>query len=438
MRTATLLLALTLILTSLPNSTAHAAGYGIYEWGTRANAMGGAFAAKADDPSAVAYNPAGITQLPGSQTLVGMTAITPNTSVRPRTIGGTAGQGEDTVWAIPHGYATHQLSDDSWLGLGMYSRVGLGTDYKDDETFFGRYNCAYAGIKCTSLTAALAYKLTDDLSVAVAPEVILMDFSYTKYTDANFAAPNPATTASDIKQKIHAQGWAPGYTVGLRWQPDPAWAFGLVYKGETRLTVNGWADFHRGPTADATLAFLKTVPAAASIAETLDQGMRDTDLKGTEPIPAEATAAVMFKPRDDLSFEFDLMRTMWSSYRSLTFQYDNVLGDRKSDKKWHDTWRWMVGAEWNAASWLALRAGYVYDDSPIPDDHVDYAVPANDRQIVSLGAGLLLDDWTIDFSYSHLWVTDRQITARASEGVYDSRFEDGHSNMFGVSVGYKF
>ena len=417
--------------------TAHAAGYGIYEWGARANAMGGAFTAKADDPSAVAYNPAGITQLPGSQFLLGETAIAPNTNVRPTLVGGDTGTGKDSVWNIPHGYATHQLNERVWLGGGFYSRVGLGTEYDEPDGFFGRYNCAYAGIKSTSVAAVLAYKLTDSLSVAVAPEAILMDFEYHKYTDAGLTN-DPATTANDIKQELKARGWAPGYTLGVRWQPEPWLALGLTYKGESQLTVDGRTRFKRNASASSTLALLKLVPAAASTATTLDEGLRDTDIKGTEPIPAVLTGGVMVKPMDDLSIEFDLTRTYWSAYRSLTFEYDNVLKDRKSEKDWHDAWRWMVGAEYQATDSLALRAGYVYDDSPIPDDHVDYAVPANDRQIVTLGAGYAWDAWTVDASYGYLWVTDRNVEARRTEGVFDSRFENGHSHMLGLSLGYKF
>jgi long-chain fatty acid transport protein len=40
-----------------------AAGFGIYEWSARGNALGGATVGRADDPSALASNPAGITQL---------------------------------------------------------------------------------------------------------------------------------------------------------------------------------------------------------------------------------------------------------------------------------------------------------------------------------------------------------------------------------------
>jgi long-chain fatty acid transport protein len=56
---------------------ADAAGFGIYEWSARGNALGGAMIARADDPSAVAFNPAGMVQLEGTQMMVGFTAISP-------------------------------------------------------------------------------------------------------------------------------------------------------------------------------------------------------------------------------------------------------------------------------------------------------------------------------------------------------------------------
>ncbi|MCK8603242.1 hypothetical protein [Desulfoferrobacter suflitae] len=51
------------------------AGFALYEGSARGNALGGALVARADDPSAVYYNPAGITQLPGLQMMVGGTFI---------------------------------------------------------------------------------------------------------------------------------------------------------------------------------------------------------------------------------------------------------------------------------------------------------------------------------------------------------------------------
>jgi len=58
-----------------------AAGFALYEGSARGLVLGAGLTATADDPSAVFYNPAGITQLKGMQTMVGVTAINPGLTV---------------------------------------------------------------------------------------------------------------------------------------------------------------------------------------------------------------------------------------------------------------------------------------------------------------------------------------------------------------------
>ena len=60
----------------LTTSSAFGSGYSIFEQGAKATAMGGAFAATADDPSAIFYNVAGIAQQRRAAFLIGGTAIT--------------------------------------------------------------------------------------------------------------------------------------------------------------------------------------------------------------------------------------------------------------------------------------------------------------------------------------------------------------------------
>lgn len=61
---------------------AEAAGFGLYEWSNRGNAMGGAIVATQNpDASTVAYNPAAMTRLEGMQTMVGTTMIAPSADV---------------------------------------------------------------------------------------------------------------------------------------------------------------------------------------------------------------------------------------------------------------------------------------------------------------------------------------------------------------------
>ncbi|NJB69109.1 long-chain fatty acid transport protein [Desulfobaculum xiamenense] len=415
----------------LCGAQAFAAGYGIYEWSARGNALGGTLIARADDPSAVAYNPAGITQLPGVNVMGGVTAIAPNATVR--TNGrGEDGKGANSIWGIPHAYYTHQLSDSAWFGFGAFSRVGLGTEYIDDEKWGGRYNCTYAGLKSVSFNPNLAFKVTDALSVAAGVEIITMEFAYDKAANLNASGSLPPSSDPafyDVKTKTRATGWAPGWNLGLHYKPLDWLAFGATYRSQIDLTVEGKTHFSANPGAAAVIG--GSAPLQSMF------GHR-TNTKGTEPIPAATTFGVMVKPIDRLSIEVDAVHTDWSSYSHLTFEYDNALGERTSEKNWSDAWRYQVGAEYRLLDWLDLRAGYIFDESPINPDYADYAVPANDRQMLTTGVGMRFDEWTVDLSYGYLWMKNRDIKARPAEGVLDSTIEGGHSHLIGLSVGYSF
>ncbi|MFP4236270.1 MAG: OmpP1/FadL family transporter, partial [Desulfonatronovibrio sp.] len=105
----------------------YSAGFALYEFGARGTSMGGTTIGRADDPSAVAYNPAGITQLEGIQTMAGLSVVSPSGEIE--TPGGTTTSIERNNWIPPHAYLTYQMNDWAWLGLGVYTRFGLGTEY---------------------------------------------------------------------------------------------------------------------------------------------------------------------------------------------------------------------------------------------------------------------------------------------------------------------
>jgi len=69
---------LSLLLIFLMAGASSGAGFALYEYGSRGNALGGTLIGRADDPSAMVYNPAGITQLEGTRLMTGFTAITPS------------------------------------------------------------------------------------------------------------------------------------------------------------------------------------------------------------------------------------------------------------------------------------------------------------------------------------------------------------------------
>ena len=140
-------------------SSAMAEGFALTEWSARGLGLASGMVGRADDVSAIAYNAAGITQLPGVQVMGGMGLIAPMGTLSLDT---TYGKAETTtkpaVWAAPHAYASWQLNDSLWLGLGVFSRFGLGNSY--DQNWTGRYNLYSVNLQTVS-----AVKLVDALKI---------------------------------------------------------------------------------------------------------------------------------------------------------------------------------------------------------------------------------------------------------------------------------
>ena len=204
----------------------HSAGFGIYEWSARGNALGGTLIGRADDPSAVAFNPAGITQLDGTRVMAGFTAIAPQTEVVTDT---ETTKTKSNIWLPPHAYLTYQLNDRYWLGVGIYSRFGLGTEYPDD--WDGKYNVTFAGIKSVSLNPNLAIKLTDDLSFAFGLEAMWFEFTQEKMKNLS------ALGCPDMPAKLVGDSIGYGFNHALQYTPEEWLAVGLVYKSQVEQPV---------------------------------------------------------------------------------------------------------------------------------------------------------------------------------------------------------
>ncbi len=392
----------------------HAAGYGLYEYSARGNALGGAVVARADDPSALVFNPAGITQLEGTQVAVGFSAIRPELDVK---INGDTTPGETNVWLPPHFYLTHKINDRWSVGIAEYSRFGLGTEF--DEDWAGRYNLTKAHIQSYSINPNVAFKVTDELSVALGVEYVhaLLDI-HKKINLSSYGAPD-----AESHSKVRGDGYA--LTAGVHYKPNDQWRFGVGYHSEAKVDASGDQSFH-------------------DVASPLAGGFPSTHAYGSVVLPDMINFGVAYYPRKDLSVEVGAVYTRWSTYRQLCFNFDTpVAGQSQSNtnKEWHDVWRYNIGVEYQAKDWLTLRAGYVYDESPLNKSTLDYLVPANDRQIFSLGVGFAWEAWTLDVSYSYLWVKGRDFDTvpDGQNGVYaDSRAENGRTNIYGVTVGYRF
>ena len=399
-------------------SAAHAAGFMLTE--QSAGALGRAYAGvgvDGTDISGVYYNPATMTLHPGTQIQAGFVAVGLDLAFEGHD--GTEAQkpvsenGQYNTQAIPHGYISHQLTDNMWIGLAMTVPFGMGTEYKDDWTWNNR------GISAEVLTfdfnPNVAWKVSDKLSLGAGMSI--------QYAAADLKMRDGADPIS-MNGEVDADSVAWGFNVGLMWSPLENLRFGLSYR--SRINHNADGDF---TISDASVAALNGVASATATIST----------------PAWAMATAAWDVNDLLSLYATFRWTDWSSFDTLDIKAANIPlpGNTKTvENHWQDTYLVSVGADLRFTNWWTFRAGIGYETSAVDDPKYRTAIiPDADRLWLALGSSFkATESMQIDVSAAWLHgIGERNLWDKDTAGGTEvGKFEDLDAYLFGVQLVYKF
>ena len=207
------------------------AGFALYEYSAKGTAMGGATVANGAEAASLGNNPALITELEGTQIQVGATAVMADATT---TVAGQSRSLKDKTFILPNFFITHKWSDDITLGLGGFSRYGLGGEYNDPIKTWAGSNLAYkVNLETFSFTPTIAIKANEELSVAMGLEAMVIGFSQ----DSFFNATPAIAGAYDVSGS--GVNW--GGNFSLLYKPEWAekWSFGALYRTKVKSTLKG-------------------------------------------------------------------------------------------------------------------------------------------------------------------------------------------------------
>src|SRR5262249_16306799 len=122
---------------------AHGAGFALFEQGTKSTALGGAFAAQADEPSAMFYNPAGNAfadklSVDAGGFLIFRTKADMD-GLNPFPGEGYHAENTNSIYEIAHAYGVVPVAPGFNIAAGFWVPYGLGVPWKDPDNFRGRY-----------------------------------------------------------------------------------------------------------------------------------------------------------------------------------------------------------------------------------------------------------------------------------------------------------
>lgn len=413
---------LTLSLIALP-VLVFANGFQINEQGAKALGMGGAFVAQADDPSAVYFNPAGITQLEGAQISIGFSPITPSATFESDQTGKSTDAKKNTFY-IPNFYATLKATDKISVGFGAFSNYGLATEWPKD--WEGRYitGGTKAEIVTLTLNPNVAFKFTDKLSLAFGVDIQKMEIELeNKIHPAQVNYLTSGLSTAEGSSKLKADDWSYGWNIALHYKITENWKLGVSYRSQVK---------HEIEDGTATLNL--------NIIEKQLTGSSNVDL------PDILYLGTSYK-LNKFTFEFDAQRTGWSSYDKLAVDFeDPTAQDISKPKDWKDVWAYRFGVQYKVNDMLDLRAGLIRDFSPIPDKTLDPLVPSGDRWLYAVGFGLNFSKITLDFAYNYLDDENRKFNNEAGKtylgpvlvNKVSGEFKSVDAHIFGINVTYRF
>lgn len=159
---------------SVPAVDAGAEGFAINEWSAEGVAMGGARMFAENDAANIAYNPASITKVRGEAFKQSAVYISPHGKYKAYDDQGVSiDEGKNVVhagWA-PGNYYVKQLNDKDWIGVGLFSRFGMISEFERDSKV--AFNAFFSRLNGASLTPTYARKFDNKWSAAVGRKSIM-------------------------------------------------------------------------------------------------------------------------------------------------------------------------------------------------------------------------------------------------------------------------
>lgn len=367
----------------IPNQDAEAIG------------RGNAFVATADNPMAMYYNPAGITQLEGNNIQAGA-LVYMDLNFNYESPSGEGFKNNRKFLPVPQfGYVYTPEGKPFSFGLGVYAPFGLGVEWPDEAPF--RSGGLKSQLSYATVNPVVAWKVLPTLSLAAGPT---LNYSEAELVQGVLVSPY------QFHFKGHDMGY--GFNAGVLWQPHAMWSFGARYFSETTLNYAGSTSF--SPTGG--------LPP-------------DMQTHAHLNFPQMVVGGVSFRPTTNWNFEVDVDWTGWDHVKELKLD-----GVGSLPLYWESSFLYEFGVTRQLGRGYYASAGYFYCEPTAPDKYYTPLVPDEALHVGSLGVGYKGAHWT--------WALAGQLIAGAWRDVQgavnptvDGRYKLW-SPTISASVGYHF
>jgi long-chain fatty acid transport protein len=385
-----------------PATPAFAAGFSIFEQGSKAMGMADAVTAQSDDPSAIFYNAGGVAFIDKPSGAVGATYITETRAsfhgAAPFPGPGVTASEKRLQVFPPHLYWVQPITPQWKLAIGVETPFGLTTQWKNPDTFAGRFLSTKAAIKDFDINPTLAWQVTPELGIGIGGIARVSSVELERFAPA--INPFTFTVINAAKVKLTSDydtGY--GFDAGFLHKPTSWLSWGASYRSQIDVDYTGSAVLFPRPTGnpilDAILA--AQLPFNTKIAA-----------KTKVKYPAQASLGFAVKPTPQLTVEVDGNWFGWKHFDTVPLNFpDGQLPSSVIIERWKDSYAVRAGLNWASSPTWQWRLGYVFDQSPQPEQTVNPLLPDANRNGVTAGIGYRGGAADLDLAVMYLFFADR-------------------------------
>jgi long-chain fatty acid transport protein len=341
--------------------------------------MGGAFSAKADDPTAIFYNAAGIATQRGLHVYVGGALILGQPSLEGTSTFPLAERNAKFL-AQPIGniYVSYATRRRFAVGIGVFSNYGLKVDWSGDTPFAGRFLGTYASLQTVTINPTIAWQPVRWMALGVGLDLVPASVELQR---------SVPLVQDEAMLRFRGNDLGVGANVGvlffgpvLHKRTLPLFTLGVHYRSAFNL------DFDDGALTTMAPRELSGV-------------LHDARASARLPMPDQLSSGFGIRPIDKLFIQLQFDWVRWSRLQELRLEVrDNPAQAIVLPQDWHSGYTLRLGGELTCGRYRP-RLGVGYDWSPVPASTLNPLIPDANRVFVSAGLGVMdLHDFALELS----------------------------------------
>jgi len=376
---------------------ASANSFYINEHDARVTGRAGAATATVEGPASVIFNPGGIALAEGINVSASAALIAAKGSYFDE---GDARTDTDSSPAVlPSVAATFRVSDMFAVGVGFHLPFGLALSWPDnhqqedliqDQSLRTYFITPSVGLNLDKQVPGLSIGAGLDLVPATVKLERAIVFGDTHGTAV-----------------LGGSAFGVGGRVGVQYRPPQLkqLRLGAIWRSQVNLDFEGTGDFDIDPSYRSQLP-------------------PDGDISTSISLPQMFGGGVAFNATPELQLEVNAMWLNWSKFDELKINLPGGFDPTVSPQDYKDTLTLRVGAEYALpAQKAAVRAGYVYDPTPIPGSTITALLPDADRHVLTGGGSYSFGNYDVHLGLLYILPTSQTTSDTQYMPVFKGKYE---------------